>query len=190
MFTRNEVTSGRRLAMNHRLSGIISIEHSLFRNWTMQSGWVISRLAGFTNRASNYLHYICKRSSTSEQAIICFGVRTENKTHVCYVPLCPPFRYVRMRTQRNAWYVPLCPPFRYARDGFSSFRCIRVRTKRNDWYVPLCPPFRYVRDGFSSFRCVRMNRDSLYLEYTPSKTYFNTWFIKIKYGLDVYMTNF
>ena len=46
----------------------------------------------------------------------------------CYVPLCPPFRYVRMRTQRNAWYVPLCPPFRYVRDGFSSFRCIRVRT--------------------------------------------------------------
>ena len=68
--------------MNHRLSGIISIEHSIFRNWTMQSGWVISRLAGCTNRASNYLHYICKRSSTSEQAIICFGVRTENKTHV------------------------------------------------------------------------------------------------------------
>ena len=82
MFTRNEVTSGRRLAMNHRLSGIISIEHSFFRNWTMQSGWVILRLAGCTNRASNYLHYICKRSSTSEQAIICFGVRTENKTHV------------------------------------------------------------------------------------------------------------
>ena len=54
----------------------------IFRNWTMQSGWVISRLAGSTNRASNYLHYICKRSSTSEQAIICFGVRTENKTHV------------------------------------------------------------------------------------------------------------
>ena len=79
---RNEVTSGRRLAMNHRLSGIISIDHSIFRNWTMQSGWVISRLAGCTNRASNYLHYICKRSSTSEQAIICFGVRTENKTHV------------------------------------------------------------------------------------------------------------
>ena len=26
--------------MNHRLSGIISIEHSIFRNWTMQSGWV------------------------------------------------------------------------------------------------------------------------------------------------------
>ena len=77
-----EVTSGRRLAMNHRLSGIISIEHSIFRNWTMQSGWVISRLAGCTNRASNYLYYICKRSSTSEQAIICFGVRTENKTHV------------------------------------------------------------------------------------------------------------
>ena len=72
----------RRLAMNHRLSGIISIEHSIFRNWTMQSGWVISRLAGCTNRASNYLHCICKRSSTSEQAIICFGVRTENKTHV------------------------------------------------------------------------------------------------------------
>ena len=80
MFTRNEVTSGRRLAMSHRLSGIISIEHSIFRNWTMQSGWVISRLAGCTNRASNYMHYICKRSSTSEQAIICFGVRTENKT--------------------------------------------------------------------------------------------------------------
>ena len=46
----------------------------------------------------------------------------------CYVPLCPPFRYVRMRTQRNAWYVPLCPPFRYVRDGFSSFRCVRVPT--------------------------------------------------------------
>ena len=70
MFTRNEVTSGGRLAMNHRLSGIISIEHSIFRNWTMQSGWVISRLAGCANRTSNYLHYICKRSSTSEQAII------------------------------------------------------------------------------------------------------------------------
>ena len=80
--SRNEVISGRRLAMNHRLSGIISIEHSIVRNWTMQSGWVISRLAGCTNRASNYLHYICKRSSTSEQAFICFGVRTENKTHV------------------------------------------------------------------------------------------------------------
>ena len=25
-------------------------------------------------------------------------------------------------------YVPLCPSFRYVRDGFSSFRCIRVRT--------------------------------------------------------------
>ena len=34
--------------MNHRLSGIISIEHSIFRNWTMQSGWVISRLVGCT----------------------------------------------------------------------------------------------------------------------------------------------
>ena len=79
MFTRNEVTSGRRLAMNHRLSGIISIEHSIFRNLSMQSGWVISRLAGCTNRASNYLHYICKRSSTSEQAIICFGVRTQKQ---------------------------------------------------------------------------------------------------------------
>ena len=33
-------------------------------------------------------------------------------------------------------------------------------------------------------------RDSLYLVYTPSKAYFNAWFIKIKYGLDVYMTNF
>ena len=65
--------------MNHRLSGIISIEHSIFRNWTMQSGTVISRLAGCTNRASNYLHYICKRSSTSEQAIICFGVRTQKQ---------------------------------------------------------------------------------------------------------------
>ena len=29
MFTRNEVTSERRLAMNHRLSGIISIEHPI-----------------------------------------------------------------------------------------------------------------------------------------------------------------
>ena len=56
MCTRNEVASGRRLAMNHRLSGIISIEHSIFRNWTMQSGRVILRLAGCTNRASNYLH--------------------------------------------------------------------------------------------------------------------------------------
>ena len=81
-FTWKEVTSGQRLAMNHRLSGIISIEPSIFRNWTMLSGWVISRLAGCTNRASNYLHYICKRSSTSEQAIICFWVRTGNKTHV------------------------------------------------------------------------------------------------------------
>ena len=78
----NEVTSGQRLAMNHRLSGIISTEHSIFRNWTMQNEWVILRLTGCINRASNYLHYICKRSPTSEQAIICFGVRTENKTHV------------------------------------------------------------------------------------------------------------
>ena len=76
----NEVTSGWRLAIKHRLSGIISIEHSIFRNWTMQSRRVISRLG--PNRASNYLHYICKRSSTSEQDIICFGVRIENKTHV------------------------------------------------------------------------------------------------------------
>ena len=30
MCTRNEVTSVGRLAINHRLSGIISIEHSLF----------------------------------------------------------------------------------------------------------------------------------------------------------------
>ena len=82
MCTRNEVTSGLRLAMNHRLSGIISIEHSIFRNWTNQNGRVILRLAGCTNRASNYLHYICKRSSTSEQAIICFGVTAENKTHM------------------------------------------------------------------------------------------------------------
>ena len=81
-FTRNEVTSGRRLAMNHRLSGIISIEHSIIRNWTMQSGRVISRLAGCTNRASNYLHYICKRSSTSEQAIIGFGSGLKTK-HTC-----------------------------------------------------------------------------------------------------------
>ena len=46
----------------------------------MQSGWVISRLAGCTNRASNYLHYIFKRSANPQQPIICFGVRTENKT--------------------------------------------------------------------------------------------------------------
>ena len=88
------------------------------------------------------------------------------KEYVCYVPLCPPFRYVRkqilsfrcvrMRTKRNDWYVPLCPLFRYVRDGFSSFRCVRVRTKRNDWYVPLCPPFRYVRKQILSFRCVRI----------------------------------
>ena len=86
--------------------------------------------------------------------------------NACYVPLCPPFRYVRkqilsfccvrMRTQRNGWYVPLCPLFRYVRDGFSSFRCVRMRTQRNDWYVPLCPPFRYVRKQILSFRCVRM----------------------------------
>ena len=50
------------------------------------------------------------------------------QTGACYVPLCPPFRYVRARTQRNDCYVPLCPLFRYVRDGFSSFRCIRVRT--------------------------------------------------------------
>ena len=35
-----------------------------------------------------------------------------------------------------------------------------------------------------------LNQTKPYLEYTPSKTYFNIWFIKIKYGLDVYMTNF
>ena len=46
---------------------------------------------------------------------------------------------------------------------------------------------RYVRRSVMS---ADNFRDSLYLEYTPSKTYFNTWFIKIKYGLDVYMTNF
>ena len=45
---------------------------------------------------------------------------------------------------------------------------------------------RYVRRSVMS---ADNFRDSLYLEYTPSKTYFNTWFIKIKYGLDVYMTN-
>ena len=37
--------------MNHWLSGIISIEQSIVRNWTMQSGRVISRLAGCTNKA-------------------------------------------------------------------------------------------------------------------------------------------
>ena len=46
---------------------------------------------------------------------------------------------------------------------------------------------RYVRRSVMS---ADNFRDSFYLEYTPSKTYFNTWFIKIKYGLDVYMTNF
>ena len=46
---------------------------------------------------------------------------------------------------------------------------------------------RYVRRSVMSADNLR---DSLYLEYTPSKTYFNTWFIKIKYGLDVNMTNF
>ena len=46
---------------------------------------------------------------------------------------------------------------------------------------------RYVRRSVMSADNLR---DSLYLEYTPSKTYFNTWFIKIKYGLDVHMTNF
>ena len=46
---------------------------------------------------------------------------------------------------------------------------------------------RYVRRSVMS---ADNFRDSLYLEYTPSKTYFNTWFIKIKYSLDVYMTNF
>ena len=102
---------------------------------------------------------------------------------ICYVPLCPPFRYVRkqilsfrcvrMRTKRNDWYVPLCPLFRYVRDGFSSFRCVRMRTKRNDWYVPLCPLFRYVRDGFSSFRCVRMRtkRNDWYVPLCPPFRY-------------------
>ena len=46
---------------------------------------------------------------------------------------------------------------------------------------------RYVRRSVMS---ADNFRDSLYLEYTPSKTYFSTWFIKIKYDLDVYMTNF
>ena len=46
---------------------------------------------------------------------------------------------------------------------------------------------RYVRRSVMSADNLR---DSLYLEYTPSKTYFNTWFIKIKNGLDVYMNNF
>ena len=46
---------------------------------------------------------------------------------------------------------------------------------------------RYVRRSVMSSDNLR---DSLYLEYTPSKTYFNPWFVKIKYGLDVYMTNF
>ena len=46
---------------------------------------------------------------------------------------------------------------------------------------------RYVH---RSVKSVDNFRDSLYLEYTPPKTYFKTWFIKIKYGLDVSMTNF
>ena len=46
---------------------------------------------------------------------------------------------------------------------------------------------RYVRRSVMS---ADNFRDSLYLVYTPSKAYFNAWFIKIKYGLDVYMTNF
>ena len=46
---------------------------------------------------------------------------------------------------------------------------------------------RYVRRSVMS---ADNFRDSLYLEYTPSKTYLDTWFIKIKYDLDVYMTYF
>ena len=61
----------------------------------MQSGWIILRLAGCTKRASNYLHYICKQSSTSEQAIICFGI-TAKKIHVLNCVLS-----ARMETRRK-----------------------------------------------------------------------------------------
>ena len=47
----------------------------------------ISFFEDFSLTTSNYLHYICKRSSTFEQAIICFGVRTENK-HTCFQREC------------------------------------------------------------------------------------------------------
>ena len=98
--------------------------------------------------------------------MILFQYKEFERKGPCYVPLCPPFRYVRkqilsfrcvrMRTKRNDWYVPLCPLFRYVRKQILSFRCVRMRTKRNDWYVPLCPLFRYVRKQILSFRCVRM----------------------------------
>ena len=111
---------------------------------------------GVVGGLTRYLQKLCTHNVT----------KVNNDRRECYVPLCPPFRYVRkqilsfrcvrMRTKRNDWYVPLCPLFRYVRDGFSSFRCVRMRTKRNDWYVPLCPPFRYVRKQILSFRCVRM----------------------------------
>ena len=34
-------------------------------------------------------------------------------------------------------YVPLCPPFLYVRNEFLSFHCVRMRTLWNAWYVPI-----------------------------------------------------
>ena len=90
---------------------------------------------------------------------------------VSAVPLCPRADTTERLVRSVVSAVPLCP--------------------RWIFIVPLYPradiTSRYVRRSVMS---ADNFRDSLYLEYTPSKTYFNTWFIKIKYGIDVYMTNF
>ena len=94
---------------------------------------------------------------------------------VSAVPLCPHADTTERLVRPVMSAVPLCP------------RWIFIVPYPHSGHNGTTGASRYVRRSVMS---ADNFRDSLYLEYTPCKTYFNTWFIKIKYGLDVYMTNF